>query len=509
MPLVKETHSFRHLQKVITQADYGAISSSHMYDKMLGNEGINNRTFTLSKEYAVGSNTLMVFINGQKAELKESPSLANQYSETSSRVIDFGAALLDTDVIEFLVAGTWNAIGAVSGGSGGGSLTAVIVTASTTINVLERAICIAEQPITINLPLSPIAGEVCEIIDAMGRAETYNITINRNGKLIQGIADNIVIDTNGDAVFLVYINSTYGWKYILTGNSVEQVTGFRQYYSTVASAAQTTFNLPFSVDTKTKNIAVHVNGVLYAQDSAYTISSPKQIVFLVPLTAGDTVIFESFLASALGRLYSLEEAKLFKQSYSEIATAGQIEINLPFDVNVTTKNVSLYIGGVRQYVDDAFTITASNVLTLSNALAGNEKLLVESFNIGNFEDLIFSNNRYEALATDNQHSINLPFSYEMGTGNIAVTINGIRQSSTSFTEIDSTVIRMVDALSLNDKIMVESIVMGAFGTLENAASLGNVPAADYVTRLTQTNIDDINATTTLEELKTALINILS
>lgn len=38
------------------------------YQKQLGSTGANNTVFTLSNAYVMGNNTLLVFVNGQKAE---------------------------------------------------------------------------------------------------------------------------------------------------------------------------------------------------------------------------------------------------------------------------------------------------------------------------------------------------------------------------------------------------------------------------------------------------------
>ena len=65
---------------------------------------------------------------------------------------------------------------------------------------------------TLTLPASPTAGNTIEIFDASGTASTYNITVARNSQLINGNAGNLIIDTNGAWVTLVYTGSTYGWK---------------------------------------------------------------------------------------------------------------------------------------------------------------------------------------------------------------------------------------------------------------------------------------------------------
>lgn len=65
---------------------------------------------------------------------------------------------------------------------------------------------------TLTLPASASAGDVISVFDSTGTAGTYNITINRNGGKINGVAGNLIIDINGGAATLVYTGSTYGWK---------------------------------------------------------------------------------------------------------------------------------------------------------------------------------------------------------------------------------------------------------------------------------------------------------
>lgn len=63
--------------------------------------------FTLSKPYIVGSDTLMVFINGQKAFHDNSPNSAVEYAETNSTTVTLGAPLISGDVIEFYIIATY------------------------------------------------------------------------------------------------------------------------------------------------------------------------------------------------------------------------------------------------------------------------------------------------------------------------------------------------------------------------------------------------------------------
>ena len=68
--------------------------------------------------------------------------------------------------------------------------------------------------IQVNLPASPSAGDTVTIMDASlsGGFASNNCTVNRNGSNIEGAASNLTLDTNNQAVTLVFTNSTKGWQ---------------------------------------------------------------------------------------------------------------------------------------------------------------------------------------------------------------------------------------------------------------------------------------------------------
>lgn len=64
----------------------------------------------------------------------------------------------------------------------------------------------------ITLPLNPSIGDEVQIFDASGTAGTHNITINRNNKNINGVAENAIIDVDKAAAVLIYTGPTLGWR---------------------------------------------------------------------------------------------------------------------------------------------------------------------------------------------------------------------------------------------------------------------------------------------------------
>ena len=104
MPFV--TKSGQYLTKVKSNIDSYSNPFLQLYEKHLGTDGAGYKTFGVTTgRYTPGTNTLMVFVNGQKAESVASPTNSTQYQETSSSIVTFGAALQPTDTIEFMVVG--------------------------------------------------------------------------------------------------------------------------------------------------------------------------------------------------------------------------------------------------------------------------------------------------------------------------------------------------------------------------------------------------------------------
>ena len=99
-------------------------------------------------------------------------------------------------------------------GTSGFTLRTVTTTFSASVN--DRILATsAGGAFTITLPAtaSLLENDMIQIIDVGGVAQTYNITIARNGSLIQGVADDLVLDLNNATITLIYTGATYGWVY--------------------------------------------------------------------------------------------------------------------------------------------------------------------------------------------------------------------------------------------------------------------------------------------------------
>ena len=86
------------------------------------------------------------------------------------------------------------------------------IAADTTLVAGGRYIVDTSATRTLTLPTSPAVGDEIWIIDSANTAETYNITVNNGGSLINGVSDTLVIDVSGAIATLVYTGSTLGWR---------------------------------------------------------------------------------------------------------------------------------------------------------------------------------------------------------------------------------------------------------------------------------------------------------
>ena len=99
-----------------------------------------------------------------------------------------------------------------------GTASSVIRNATTTFAATVNDRILANSTsgaFTITLPnvATLLANDTIQIIDVGGVAATNKITIARNGALIQGLAEDLVIDLSGSVTTLIYTGITYGWVY--------------------------------------------------------------------------------------------------------------------------------------------------------------------------------------------------------------------------------------------------------------------------------------------------------
>ena len=65
---------------------------------------------------------------------------------------------------------------------------------------------------TITLPATPTTGTYVQIVDAASTFGTNNCTVARNGSLVMGLAEDLVLDVKNASITLVYADASTGWR---------------------------------------------------------------------------------------------------------------------------------------------------------------------------------------------------------------------------------------------------------------------------------------------------------
>jgi hypothetical protein len=71
--------------------------------------------------------------------------------------------------------------------------------------------CNTAGAVTVTLPANPVIGEQHTVVDGTGGAGAHNITVARNGKLINGAAADSTISSNFRQLFFVFLGGAIGW----------------------------------------------------------------------------------------------------------------------------------------------------------------------------------------------------------------------------------------------------------------------------------------------------------
>ena len=93
------------------------------------------------------------------------------------------------------------------------TITSSSITAYTAVAGDQLLVDTTQTTVTITLPASPTIGDEVVIIDARGTFASNNVTVERNSQPINSGTNNLALSTNGQAITLVYIDSTRGWAY--------------------------------------------------------------------------------------------------------------------------------------------------------------------------------------------------------------------------------------------------------------------------------------------------------
>ena len=178
----------------------GESNGKNLYFKLTGTLA-GNRTLTMP------NNAERVFI----IEDATDRTTANKYT-LSVKVTNGTAIAVPVKAVMLLKSDGTNVTKAITE-KGYFTITSSAITAYTAVASDQLLIDTTQTTVTITLPAAPAIGDEIVIIDARGTFGSNNVTVNRNGKPINSGTNNLALATNGQAITLVFIDSTRGWAY--------------------------------------------------------------------------------------------------------------------------------------------------------------------------------------------------------------------------------------------------------------------------------------------------------
>ena len=164
----------------------------------------NRQSFTATASQTVFTSSVP-FIEGYEQVYFNGLMLSRSadYTTSGSNTVTLASGAAVNDIIEIVTITALNAYVASQ---------PVSISANTNLAVSKRYFVTSASALTLTLPANPSLNDQIDVVDASGNALTYNITIARNGKLINGLAVNLIIDTAGSFISLLYTGPTYGWR---------------------------------------------------------------------------------------------------------------------------------------------------------------------------------------------------------------------------------------------------------------------------------------------------------
>ena len=184
----------------LTLVNGGESNGKNLYFKLTGTLA-GNRTLTMP------NNAERVFI----IEDATDRTTANKYT-LSVKATNGTAIAVPVKAVMLLKSDGTNVTKAITE-KGYFTITSSAITAYTAVAGDQLLIDTTQTTVTITLPAAPAIGDEIVIIDARGTFGSNNVTVNRNGKPINSGTNNLALATNGQAITLVFIDSTRGWAY--------------------------------------------------------------------------------------------------------------------------------------------------------------------------------------------------------------------------------------------------------------------------------------------------------
>jgi hypothetical protein len=137
-----------------------------------------------------------------------SPGLTVPFGTTAQRTEDAGAGSIrfntELNNLELYNGTAWLPVGV---------LNATTVTTAYNAASGQQLFCDTNGGgFTVTLPGSPAVGDVVRFFDLRKTFDSNALTLGRNGKLIQGDAADLTVNSEGAAFEVVFSGDSYGWR---------------------------------------------------------------------------------------------------------------------------------------------------------------------------------------------------------------------------------------------------------------------------------------------------------
>lgn len=210
----------------------------------------------------------------------------------------------------------------------------------------------------IKLPASPTYGDLVRVLDALGSSSIFNIIVQRNSELIDGLPTDYVIDITSAVFDFAYYGATTGWMALYQNDASASSTG------------PTADNLPLvkgSVD-PTKLIRFEVDGNTSGTTRVYTVPNRN-----MTMAGTDDISTHSNYTNVHGVSHIAGLADIDTHSNKEgnvhgVSISNHIASEEQIDLHSTYTN---YVHGVgagdavagTDYVDDTMSTHVSDTST--------------------------------------------------------------------------------------------------------------------------------------------------
>ena len=188
---------------------------------------------------------------------------------------------------------------------------------------------------TVNLPAG-VSGAIVSVADYAGTWQTNNLTITPNGTdKIGSVNANVTLNTEGQSVTFVYVDSTQGW--INTMDSTSNARGNPNLIATVSGACNTLVTAPCCANVK---IATFTGPGSFTVTSAAACAADNIVSYLIIAGGGGSGMGQGTGAGGAGGFRELISPS---SPYSGSPLNGYP--NAPNRVTVTSQAYAVVVGG--------------------------------------------------------------------------------------------------------------------------------------------------------------------